>query len=136
VVHTMSVSERNRHIFEIRKAHPTWSYQDIAELVALSRQRVQQIVRQVEECGIIDTTMENNNDHPRLDGQPISATQAARETGIPYGTISKWVSEGEVRVIEHPGHACTGKPVLLDPVSLQERIARYQPRPRRTPVAV
>lgn len=128
----MNVQNRNRHIYEIHKSHPTWTYQDIGDLVGISRQRVQQIVREAEKRGIIDTEMEPRNDH-RLT-EPISATQAARQTGIPYGTISKWVSDGLVKVVEHPGHACTGKPVLLDPVTLQKRIDHYRPRRNRLTV--
>lgn len=70
-----------------------------------------------------------------LNGDPISATQIARETGIPYSVISMWVRRGLVKVVQHPGHACTGKPVLLDPVSLKERIALYRPKRRRQRVA-
>ena len=127
----MNNQDRNRRIYEIHKAHPAWTYQDIGELVGLSRQRVQQIVREYDKRGIIDTEMEPRNDY-RLNGQPISATQAARETGISYWAIMSWVKRGLVKVVQHPGHACTGKPVLLDPVTLQERIDRYRPRKNRT----
>jgi len=130
----MNVQGRNRRIYEIHKAHPTWTYQDIGELVGLSRQRVQQVVREVEECGIIDNEMEPRNNY-RLNGQPISASQVARETGIPYYVIADWVRRGLVKVLDHPGHGGRGNPVLLDPVTLQERIDRYRPRPRRNRVS-
>ena len=126
----MNANERNRRIYDIRKANPTWTYREIGELVGISRQRVQQIVRETEKRGIIDTEMEPRNNH-RLSGEPISATQAAKETGIPYYVIADWVRRGVVRVLKHPGHAAPGKPVLLDPVTLQERIDRYQPRKNR-----
>ncbi|KKM64090.1 hypothetical protein LCGC14_1504850 [marine sediment metagenome] len=128
----MNTQERKRRIYEIHKSHPTWTYQDIADLVGLkSRQRVQQIVQEVEACDIIESDMEQPRNNHRLNGEPISATQAAREAGIPYYMIADWVRRGLVKVLEHPGHACPGKPVLLDPVSLQERIHRYRPHRRR-----
>ncbi|KKL78427.1 hypothetical protein LCGC14_2024910, partial [marine sediment metagenome] len=96
-----------------------------------SRQRVQQIVQEIEACDIIDNDMEQPRNNHRLNGEPISATQVARETGIPYSVISSWVSRGLVKVLEHPGHAAPGKLVLLDPVSLQERLDRYHPHRRR-----
>lgn len=131
----MVTLERNRHIYEIHKAHPTWTYQDIGELVGISRQRVEQIVRKEEARDIIDIEMEPKNKY-QINGQSISATQAARVTGIPVGTISRWVFDGEVKVIAHPGQTGPGKVVLLDPVTLQERMNRYQPRPRRNRVSV
>ncbi len=129
----MNNQDRNKRIYEICRAHPGWTYRDIGELVGLSRQRVQQIVREIEACGIIHNMMEPRNDH-RLNGQPISATQATRETGIPYSVISSWVSRGLVKVLNHPGHGGRGNPVLLDPVTLQGRIAQYRPRPCRNQV--
>ena len=126
----MNMQVRNRRIYEIRKEHPTWTYQEIGELVGISRQRVQQIVCELEKCGIMDIEMEPRNDH-HLNGNPISATQAARETGIPIGTITRWISEGDVKVISHPGQTGPGRVVLLDPVTLQERIDRYRPRRNR-----
>ncbi len=126
--------ERNIHIYEIRRSHPAWTYQDIGNLVGISRQRVQQIVHDVETRGITDIDMELKNNH-RLNGEPISATQAARETGIPFGTIRMWAKRGLVKVLEHPGHTAPGRPVLLDPETLQERIDRYRPRPRRNQVS-
>jgi len=129
----MNANDRNRRICEIRRAHPNWTYQEIGELVGLSRQRVQQIVRETEKRGIIDNKMEPKNNH-RLNGQPISATQAARETGIPYHAIDNWVRRGLVKVLNHPGHGGRGNPVMLDPVTLQERIDRYQPRRNRAAV--
>lgn len=131
----MNNHERKTRIYEIRKAHPDWTYQDIGDLLGVSRQRVQQIVSEVEACGRMDDMDEPRNGY-RLNGESVSATEAARETGIPRNTISRWVCDGEVKVLAHPGHACTGKPVLLDPVTLQERISRYQPRPRRNRVSV
>lgn len=126
----MNTRERNRRIYEIRKSHPNWPYRTIGELVGLSRQRVHQIVQQAEAHGIMATEMEPRNNY-RLDNKPISATQAARLTGIPYGVISMWVFRGLVKVVEHPSRGGRRNPVLLDPVSLQERIDGYQPRPRR-----
>ena len=126
----MNANDRNRRIYEIHKAFPTWPFEDIGQMFGITRQRVQQIVREAEKRGIIDTEMEPRNDH-RLNGKPISATQAARQTGIPYYAIEKWVRRGLVKVLNHPGHGGRGNPVLLDPVTLQERIDCYQPRPRR-----
>ena len=128
----MNTQGRNRRIYEIRKAFPTWSYRDIGDMFGISRQRVHQLMREYEKRGIIDTEMEPRNDHRFT--EPVSATQAARETGIPHRTIEKWTERGLVKVIQHPGHACTGKPVLLDPVTLQERIDRYRPRRNRAAV--
>ena len=128
----MNSNQRNGRIYEIHKAHPSWTYQDIGELVGLSRQRVQQIVRQIEDHGIIDSEMETRNDHRFT--EPISATQAAKQVGIPRWTIEKWIQRGLVKVLEHPGHTAPGKPVLLDPITLQERIDRYQPRRNRAAV--
>lgn len=127
----MNSQKRNRRIYEIHQAHPNWTYQDIGELVGLSRQRVQQIVREYEKRGIIDNEMAKNN---HRFNEPVSATQAAREIGIPYWVIKKWVQRGLVKVLEHPGHTAPGKPVLLDPVTLQERIDRYRPRKNRAAV--
>ena len=135
----MNSHERNRRIFEIRKAHPAWTYQEIGELLGLSRQRVQQIVREVDSYGIIDAMEEKKNDNGlcQLDpNKPISPTQAAREMGIPITTITGWIAEGQVKLVKDPGQTGPGRVNLLDPVSLQERIDRYRPRPRRTPVPV
>ena len=124
----MNNHERKRRIYEIRKDHPDWTYQAIGELVGISRQRVQQIVTEIEACGIMDNDMNEPNEKYRLNGEPISATQAARETGIHYYVIADWVRRGLVKVLEHPGHGGRGNPVLLDPVTLQDRIDRHHPR--------
>lgn len=125
----MITKERDIIIYESRKAHPEWSYRKIGKSFGISGQRVYQIVSR----GIIEE-MEPRNNH-RLNGQPISATQVARETGIPYYAIEKWVRRGLVKVLNHPGHGGRGNPVLLDPVTLQERIDRYQPRSRKNRVS-
>ncbi len=130
----MTSQERNKRIFEIHQAFPQWTYQEIGDMVGLSRQRVERILKQVAVSGKIEQMDETINNH-RLNGEPISATQVARDTGIPYYVIADWVRRGIVKVLEHPGHACTGKPVLLDPVSLQERINRYRPHRRKVKVA-
>jgi len=130
----MNVEDRNRRIYEIHKTHPTWTYQDIGELVGLSRQRVQQVVRETEERGIIDSEMTEPKNNYQLNGDPVSASQVARETGIPYGVVANWVCRGLVKVLEHPGHGGRGNPVLLDPVTLQDRLDRYRPRRNRVPV--
>ena len=132
----MNNHERKRRIYEIRKDHPDWTYQAIGELVGISRQRVQQIVSDIEACGIMDNDMNEPKNGYRLNGEPVSATQVATETGIPRNTISGWVSDGDVKVIDHPGQTGPGKFVLLDPVTLQERMNRYRPRPRRNRVPV
>jgi len=132
----MNNHKRKRRIYEIRKDHPDWTYQAIGELIGISRQRVQQIVSEIEACGIMDNNMNEPKNGYRLNGEPVSATQVATETGIPISTISRWVSEGDVKVINHPGQTGPGKVVLLDPVTLQERVDKYRPRPRRNRVSV
>ena len=129
-------NNRNRRIYEIRKDHPDWTYQAIGELVGISRQRVQQIVSEIEACGIMDNNMSEPKNGYRLNGEPVSATQVARETGIPLSTIVTWVLRGHVKGIEDPEQTGPGKVVLLDPVTLQERIDKYRPRPCRNRVPV
>jgi hypothetical protein len=65
----------------------------------------------------------------KIGNSPISATQASKIADIPYYIIADWVRRGVVKVVSRPDHkAHIGQPVLLDPVSLQERIDRYKPR--------
>lgn len=128
----MNMVDRNRQIYQLHEVL-RWSFREIAPKFGISPQRVHQIVKNAESHGIIDNKMEPTINY-RLNGQPISATQAARETGIPYYMIADWVRRGLVKVLNHPGHAAPGKPVLLDPVTLQERIDRYRPRRNRVQV--
>lgn len=124
----MNAQDRNRRIYEMRKAF-RWPYRDIGPMFGISGQRAQQIVLEIENRGIIDNEMEPRNDHRFT--EPVSATQAAREIGIPLTTIVNWVSRGHVKVLQDPGQTGPGKVVLLDPVTLQERIDRYYARKQR-----
>jgi hypothetical protein len=121
-------------IYQIHLDHPDWTLQMIADLVGVSRQWVYSIVKKCETYGII-ATMENKA--LQLDLKtPISATQASKITGIPYYAFEKWVRRGLVKIVSRPDRrACTGQSVLLDPVSLQERINRYRPRQKKTPIS-
>ncbi len=121
----MVISERNRMIRQIHADHPNWSLQKIADLVGISRQRVHQVVHTAIDYDIMQTDMKNII---RLNCDPISPSQAARLTGIPKFTIISWAHRGLVTILKHPGKTARGKTVLLDPVSLQERINRYRPR--------
>ena len=137
----MVLRERNQLIRDIKRLHPELTDEQIGRMFlkgpgddrGLSRQRVNKIVRQPEKCGIISITMEseyiiNGKLNPDM---PIAATMAAELTKIPYWAIAKWVKRGKVKVKQHPGHAAPGKPVLLDPVSLQAQIDRYRPRKKK-----
>jgi DNA-binding transcriptional regulator LsrR (DeoR family) len=124
----MEVQERNRRIYNLRKALG-WAYRDIGPMFGISSQRAHQIVQNIEKNGIIDA-MEEQKSNQHFDG-PVSATEVSRLTGIPISTIVKWVSEGSVKIISDPGQTCPGRFVLLDHITLQERISRYRPKPRR-----
>ena len=126
----MDKQQRNQLIYEVHLLHPDWTYRAIVENLglSLSRQRVQQIVLKGSKSGIIEVMEPTNNHHFT---EPVSATQAARETGIPWQTVTSWVNRGLVKVVNHPGHTAPGKPILLDPVTLNERIDRYRPRKNR-----
>jgi len=132
----MVIHERNRLIKEIREKVPGITLEQIGQMFPreddkkpLSRQRVHQIITQCEKYDIM-SPMENIN-KLNIGNEPISATQAARKANIPYYIIADWVRRGLVQIVYHPGHATCGKPVLLDPVSLQERIDRYRPRSKK-----
>jgi hypothetical protein len=99
-------------------------------MFGISSQRAHQIVQNIEKNGIIDAMEEQKSNH-KFDG-PVSATQAARIAKIPYYVIEKWVRRGLVKVVSRPsGHASRGNLVLLDPETLNQRISRYRPKPRR-----
>lgn len=127
----MNTLERNVRIYQIHKAHQAWTCQEIGELVGLTRQRVHKIITEVDKSGIISLEMNGTVKNYRLNGEPVSASQVAKETGIPQWTIEKWVQRGLVKVLSHPGHTAPGKPVLLDPVTLQARMEKYRPRRRK-----
>ncbi len=120
----MNVAIRNRAIYETHKAHPELTYRELGDTFGISRQEAHRVVKEGER-GIMGADMNTTNNH-RFD-KPISATEVSRETGIPRWTIEKWAQRGLVKVVQHPGHAAPGKPVLLDPVTLNERIRRYRP---------
>jgi len=130
----MDITERNRRIYEIRKSHPDWTYEAIGQLVGLTRQRVQQIVQDFERNGIMEPVEISDTD--LVDSKPVSMTEAAKVTGVPYGTIGHWVFQRQVKVLSRPNRSGRGYAVLLDAESLRNRIARYKPRPRRKRVAV
>ncbi len=131
----MKIEERNRKIYELYKSPPPgWSLKDIGDLFGISPQRVHQIKTELDSYAIMGQMNEPKNNH-HFD-KPISATQAAKAAGIPYYIIADWVRRGLVKVLQHPGHACTGKPVLLDPVTLNERIGKYRPRRKVAAVEV
>ena len=124
----MVLQERNQMIYQIHLDHPDWSLEKIADLVGISRQRVHRIVTHYRNSAIIPL-MEDKNKVINIGDKPISATQAAEITGISYGTISKWVERNLVKIVSRPNRrACTGQPVLLDPITLQKRIDNYRPR--------
>lgn len=124
----MVTGERNRNLYQIHLRNPELTYQDLAEMVHLSRQRVEQIIRQqekVEAMGPLPAIPK----FPRLNGDPISPAQVSRTLGLPAGLIQCWVRRKQVKVLHRPkGHPGPGKVTLLDPVSLQERLDRYRPR--------
>jgi len=116
--------DRDKMIRDIHRAFPYWSYAAIAELVGVSKQRVHQILKEVDDCDTIPIMMNS------VIREPISATQAAKITGISYGTIAMWVSRGLVDIFKRPRtkKACTNNAVLLDPVSLNKRIVKFHER--------
>jgi len=126
----MVVTDRDQLIKELHVKVPHLSYRQIGKMFDVSGQRIQQILKKPSECATI-LDMESNL--KSLGRSPISATQAAKITGIPYGVISVWVSRGQVKIVKRPDRkkACAGEPVLLDPVSLQERIDKYRPRKKK-----
>lgn len=120
----MVIKDRNQLIRTIKEKSPELTYKELGDLVGLSRQRVHKIVTYNTENDII-----RNMERKAIFDKPISATEVSRITGIPTSSIFDWVSRGLVKIISRPDRkACTGQPVLLDPVSLQERIDRYRPR--------
>lgn len=122
----MVTAERNQNIYEVRKKLG-WPYSRIAETYGISRQRAAEVVQQVERRVTIeamDATKEP------LIALPMSATEAAKVSGVPRDAIIKWVERGLVKVVRRPDRAkaCTNNPVLLDPVTLQARIDAYRLR--------
>jgi hypothetical protein len=89
-------------------------------------------VTQGQECGIIIDKMENKDvmeiKEP-IFKEPVSATYVAEFLKIPYSVVSTWVSRKQVKVIKRDKkRGCFKNPVLLDPVTLQERIDKYKKR--------
>ncbi len=124
--------DRNQIIRKLRETVPELTLEQIGKAFdGLSRQRVYQILKQSQDCATILDKMENIENKEPIFKEPVSATEAAKILNIPYGVVSMWVSRGFVKVVNHPGHAAPGKFVLLDPVSLQERIDRYKPRRKK-----
>lgn len=128
----MTTAERNQCIYEVR-TKLGWPYSRIAATYGLSRQRAAQVVRQVESCATMHSMDTATPASPTVHfSRPVSATEAARLTGISRDIIIKWADRGLVKIISRSDRtkACTGHPVLLDPASLQERIRLYRPKRR------
>jgi len=130
----MVTSDRNQVIRKLRKNVPELTLEQIGKIFdGLSKQRVHQILQSCDSNVIMssmDDTIKIN-----IGNKPISATQAAKISKIPYSVIATWVKRGFVQVVSRPEKGVTwGKPVLLDPVSLQERIVRYKPRRKKDKV--
>ncbi len=133
----MVIRDRNRLIKEIREKVPGVTLQQLGQMFPreddkkpLTRQRVHQIVTHDVKSDTI-SNMESSVDTIKIK-EPISATQVADLLKIPYSVVSTWVSRGLVKKApDQPDHAAPGKPVLLDPVTLQERIDRYRPRQKK-----
>lgn len=124
----MTTAERNQCIYEVR-TKLRWPYSRIAATYGVSRQRVAQVVRYMEKL-LASAPEPIPLQFPRLNGEPISATQAAKITGVPDYAIHHWISRGQVKVVSRRPRPGPGATTLLDPVSLQERIDRYRPRKR------
>ena len=128
------VIAKNKMIYQIYLDHSDWTLQMIADLTGVTRQRVSQIVKRCQKSVILLSMEKANSKYPRIT-KPMSLSEVSILTGIPTSSIGMWVNRGQVKVhtpTDRP-KACTGHPVLLDPISLQERIDRYKPHQKKTP---
>lgn len=124
-------SEKSRMIRDIHRAYPYWKESKIAELVGVSRQRVNKILKTTDERVTINENMVTNSEVMKIGNEPLSATQVSDMCQIPYSVVAMWVKRKLVKVVHHPGHAARGKFVLLDPEDLKARILLYKPKKRK-----